>query len=131
MTCFVLHGSSDSKVFWKFCGGRAGGKRDVLCISEMFPSASSYQNLLFVHLCAFSTLRPESITINSHLFWGFSGGSDSKESTCNAADTSSIPGSGRYPGEGNGNPLQYSCLENSIDRGTSWAPVHAVAKSRT
>ena len=47
---------------------------------------------------------------------GFPGGSDSKESACNAEDQRSVPGSGRSPGEGNGNPLQYSCLENSIDR---------------
>ena len=46
-----------------------------------------------------------------------SGGSDSKESACNAGDTSSIPGLGRSPGEGNGNSLQYSSLENSMDRG--------------
>ena len=44
---------------------------------------------------------------------------------------SSIPGSGRSPGEGNGNPLQYSCLENPMDRGAWWATVHGVAKSRT
>ena len=44
---------------------------------------------------------------------------------------SSIPGSERSPGEGNGNPLQYSCLENSVDRGTWWAIVHGVAKSQT
>ena len=44
-------------------------------------------------------------------------GSDGKESGCNAGDLSSIPGLGRYPGEGNGYPLQYSCLENSMDRG--------------
>ena len=48
---------------------------------------------------------------------GFPGGSDSKESTCNAGDPSLIPGSGRLPGEGNGKPLQYSCLENPMDRG--------------
>ena len=48
---------------------------------------------------------------------GFLGGSDSKESTCNAVDQGSIPGSGRSPGEGNGYPLQYYCLENSMDRG--------------
>ena len=46
------------------------------------------------------------------------GGSDGKESACNAGVSGSIPGSGRYPGEGTGNPLQYSCLENSMDRGT-------------
>ena len=49
---------------------------------------------------------------------GFPGGSDSKASSCNAGDLGSIPGSGRSPGEGNGNPLQYSGLENSMDRGT-------------
>ena len=47
---------------------------------------------------------------------GFPGGSDGKVSACNAGDPGSIPGSGRSPGEGNGNPLQYSCLENSMDR---------------
>ena len=46
------------------------------------------------------------------------GGSDSKEPACNAGDLGSIPGSGRFPGEGNGYPLQYSCLENSMNRGT-------------
>ena len=51
------------------------------------------------------------------LGWGFPGGSDSKESACNVGDLGSIPGSGRSPGEGNGNPLQYSCLENSMDEG--------------
>ena len=54
-----------------------------------------------------------------------------KESACNAGDPGSIPGSGICPGEGNGNPLQYSCLENSMDRGAWWAAVHAVTKSRT
>ena len=48
---------------------------------------------------------------------GFPCGSDGKESACNVGDLSLIPGSGRYPGEGNGNPLQYSCLENSMDGG--------------
>ena len=49
--------------------------------------------------------------------WGFPGGSDGKESTCNAGDLTSIPGLGRSPGGGHGTPLQYSCLENSMDRG--------------
>ena len=48
---------------------------------------------------------------------GFPGGSDSKACACNAGDLGSIPGSGRSPGEGNGNPLQFSCLENSMDEG--------------
>ena len=62
---------------------------------------------------------------------GLPGGSDSKESTCNAGDPGSTPGSERSPGEGNGNPLQYSCLENSMDRGAWRATVHGVAKSQT
>ena len=52
-------------------------------------------------------------------------------SASNAGDLDSIPGSGRSPGEGNGNPLQYSCLENPMDGGAWWATVHGVAKSRT
>ena len=52
----------------------------------------------------------------------FPGGSDGKESACNAGDLGSISGSGRFPGEGNGYPLQYSCLENPMDRGAWWAP---------
>ena len=58
-------------------------------------------------------------------------GSDSKESACNAGDPGLVPGSGRSPREGNGTPLQYSCLENSMDRGAWPATVHGVAKSWT
>ena len=58
-------------------------------------------------------------------------GSDGKESACNAGDPSSIPGSGRSPGEGNGKPLQYSCLENPINREAWWAIMHVVASSWT
>ena len=50
----------------------------------------------------------------------FPGGSDGEESTCNARDPGSIPRSGRFPGEGDGNPLQYSCLGNPVDRGAWW-----------
>ena len=52
-------------------------------------------------------------------------------SACNAGDLGLIPGSGRSPGEGNGNPLQNSCLENPMDRGAWWATVHGVAKGQT
>ena len=61
----------------------------------------------------------------------FPGGSDCKESTCNAEDLGSVPGLGRFPTEGNGYPLQYSCLENPMDRGYWWATVHGVTKSQT
>ena len=53
-------------------------------------------------------------------------GSDGEETACNAGDLGSVPGLGRSPGEGNGNSPQYSCLENSMDRGAWWATVHAV-----
>ena len=62
---------------------------------------------------------------------GFPGSLDGKASAYNAGDLGSIPGSGRSPGEGNGNPLQYSCLENPMDQGVWWATVHGVTKSRT
>ena len=61
----------------------------------------------------------------------FPGGSDSKASAYNAGDPASIPGSGRSPGEGNGSPLQYSCLENPMNKGAWLATVHGVAKSWT
>ena len=56
---------------------------------------------------------------DSHKTIGFPDGSDGKESACNVGDLDSIPESGKSSGEGNGNPLQYSCLENSMDRGYS------------
>ena len=62
---------------------------------------------------------------------GLPGGSDSKEYACNVGDPGSIPRSGRSPGEGNGNSLQYSCLENPMDRGAWRVRVHGVAKNQT
>ena len=59
---------------------------------------------------------------------GFPGGADGKESVCNAGDLGSIPGSGRSPAKGNGNPLQYSCLGNPIDREIWQAMVHGITK---
>ena len=60
---------------------------------------------------------------------GFPGGSDCKKSACNAGHLGSISESGRSPGGGNGNPLQYSCLENFMDRGAWWATVYSIPKS--
>ena len=59
------------------------------------------------------------------------GVSDGEESTCSVGDPGLIPGLERSPGEGNGNPLQYSCLENPMDRGAWWATVHGIAKNQT
>ena len=72
-------------------------------------------------------------SIDHFVYWlmSFPGGSDSKESACNAGDLSSIPRSGRCPGEGNSYPLQYSCLENPMDRRPWQATVHGITKSRT
>ena len=71
------------------------------------------------------------MTARKTIAWSFPGGSEVKVSACNVGDLGSIPGLGRSPGEGNGNPLQYSCLENPMDRGAWWAIVHGVAKSWT
>ena len=62
---------------------------------------------------------------------GLPSGSDGKQSACNAGDPGSIPDWGRFPRERNGNPFQYSCLENSMNRGAWWATVHGVTKSQT
>ena len=70
------------------------------------------------------------LNTNSHT-GGFLGGSDSKESACNAGDLGWIPGLGRSPREGNGYPFQYSCLVNPMDRGAWWAIVHRVTQSQT
>ena len=71
------------------------------------------------------------IKLGSGFIKSLPGGSDGKESACNAEDLGSIPGLETSPGEGNGNPLQYSCLENPTDRGAQQATVDGVTKSRT
>ena len=73
------------------------------------------------------------VIYNSSVAWsgGFPCSSVGKESASNAGDWGSIPGLGRSPGEENGNPLQYSCLENPMDRGAWQATVHGIAKSQT
>ena len=68
--------------------------------------------------------------IGIHFQKGCPSGSASKESACNAGDLSLIPGSGRSPGGRHGSPLQYSCLENPMNRGAWWATVHGVAESQ-
>ena len=75
------------------------------------------------HICLVNT--------ETVLMFSFPGGSEVKASASNTGDLGSIPGSGRSPRERNGNPLQYSCLENLMDGGAWWATVHGVAKSRT
>ena len=84
-------------------------------------------------MSAFYCLCPEEwYDVHSHFIDENSpGGSDGEESTCNVGDPGSIPGSGRSPEEGNSHPLQYFCLENSMDIGTWQATVHGVTKSQT
>ena len=75
--------------------------------------------------------RHSLVLVKKNLHSSKCGGSEVKASACNAGGLGSIPGSGRSPGEGNSNSLQYSCLENPMDRGAWWATVHGVAKSQT
>ena len=69
--------------------------------------------------------------LNFPISMGFPGSSDGKKSACNAGDWGLIPGLGRSPGEANGYPLQYSCLENPRDGGAWWAAIYGVAQSQT
>ena len=85
--------------------------------------------ILFTHKNEGNPTIYNSINESRGLYTSFPCSSNSKESACDVGDTGSIPGSGRSSGEGNGNPLQYSCLENPVDRGVWWATVHGVAKS--
>ena len=109
--------------------------------SQCFSTLS--QGYLQLKACKCILRRPTSpslgFTSNSHpeqiqwieTFPERSGVAGGKESACNAGDLDLTPGSGRSPGEGNGNPLQYSCLENLMDRGAWWATVHGVTESHT
>ena len=87
---------------------------DFLGTSETMLTVAKWRmNILDVALLA--VLEPFHSWNTQDLLRGFPGGSDGKASVCNAGDPGSIPGSGRYPGEGNGYPIQYSCLENPMD----------------
>ena len=83
------------------------------------------------HLCLAFVASSDWATVICHVIWCFLIGSGGKESACNVGDLSLIPGSGRSPGEGNGNPHQYSCLENPMDGGVWQATVNGIAKSWT
>ena len=90
--------------------------------------------IFFYYNCFKGLLEPQSrykLMKRFSYLWSSPGGPDGRESACIVGDQGSIPGSGRFPGEGNGYPLQYSCLENFLGRGAWWAAVHDVAQSRT
>ena len=92
--------------------------------------SSEYSGLMFFRIDWFHLLTVQDKCIFLFIL-DFPRGSEVKVSACNAEDLGSIPGSGRSPGEGNGNPLQYSCLENPMDGRAWWATVHGVTKSWT
>ena len=135
----LLVGGARNHPSWGEKGSEKRGKRD------MFPERLGYFESWSNHsilmgggvsrcVCAQSSKHFVMLfgyTVPLDAFQGFPGGSDGKESACPAGDWSLIPGSGRSPGEGNGCPLQYSCLENSMDRGAWRATVCGVAKSWT
>ena len=88
-----------------------------------FPNVTSFSPTL-------SCFSPVAIVF-PYFHAGFPGGLDGKESACNLGDPGLIPGLGRCPGGGHSNPLQYSCLENPMDRGTWWYTVQGVAQNHT
>ena len=92
--------------------------------SQVLPLSWLFSSLLLPGL--FNSLSGQQLLGSIKYDGGFSGDSDGKESACSAGDLDWIPGSGRFPGERNGNPLQYSCLENPMDRGAWRAIVHGV-----
>ena len=119
-------------------GGGCGSPLQYSCLENPMDRGAPRAT---VHRVAKSWTQLKQLSAHSHtrilLFscnlWpmGFAGGSDGKESTCNAGDLGSIPGLGRSSGGGHGHPLQYSCLENPMDRGAWRVTVHGVTKSQT
>ena len=107
------------------------------CVGSLMPHGQTFQTTLF--LSSPGVGHPGDaplVALRDHLCWGSpqywaSQVGSGKEYACNAGDLGSIPGLGRSPGGRHGNPLQYSCLENPMDRGAWWAAVHGVAKSQT
>ena len=90
--------------------------------------SNGYSGLISFGIDWFDLLAVQGTLKNFHIGLG---GLDGKESACSAGDLGLIPGSGRSPGERNGNPLQYSCLDNSMDRRAWWDTVHGVTRSWT
>ena len=102
---------------------------EVKCVTQVLEGKTFFSTMTpFLHSSSlWAVFQPVTILT----LWDFPGGSDGKESACNAGDLGSISGSGRSPGEGNGYPLHYSCLENSMDRGAWRATVYEITKSQT
>ena len=86
---------------------------------------------VYMYVCVMSMSVYVCACVCIYVYMGFPDGSDGKESACNVADPDWISGLGRSPGEENGNPLQYSCLENSMEKEAWYTIVHVISKSRT
>ena len=97
-----------------------------LAISSKTMKQSKTQQFQFQEFILHIFLQTCKLYIYIYDYLGFPGGSDCKEAACNAGDPGLIPGSERFPGGGNGYPLQYSCLENFMDRGAWWATDHGI-----
>ena len=106
---------------------QSGRKQDLEVVREGYWNSVS---TLLRNSTDTSVPLQSSYSVGIHVIWGFPGGSEVKASAYNVRNLGSIPGWGRSPGEENGNPLQYSCLENPMDGGAWWATVHGVTKSR-
>ena len=129
----TLEGTTDSmdmslSKLWETVKGREAWGAAAHRVAKSQTQLSTWTTATAWHSqspCSFMT------QVSQALPMGFPGGSDHKESACIVGDSGWIPGLGRSPGKGNGYPLQYSFLENSMDSGTWWAIVHGVAKSQT
>ena len=116
---------------WECSGGADGKPRSSGSLEKGSPKAGA-PRLERPHVLGWDRTHVTCLAGKSLIVLpSFPGGSDSKVSACSAGDPGLIPGSGRSPGEGNGNPLQYSCLENPMDRGAWRATVHGFTKSWT
>ena len=125
LQCSCLENPRDRGSWWAAVYGVAQSRTRLKRLSS---SSNSSSWCIYIYV----TLWPKHCLIL--IYWihmGFLGSLNGEESACNVKDLGSIPGLGKIPREGHCNPLQYSCLENSMDRGAWWATVHGVAKSQT
>ena len=116
---------------WNLPGSSVLGTLQARTLKWVAMPSSRGSSPMGSNLCLLHLLHWQVDSLPCSLIRCFPGRSDGKESACNAGDLGSIPGSGRSPGEGNGYLLQYSCLENSANRGAWQTTVHGVPKSRT
>ena len=115
------------------CWGILWGQGLEVCVWEIEYDSGSFETIIdkLFQIKIFIIYNQDYPRVLKCVHQDFPGGSDGKASTYNAGDPGSIPGLGRSSGEENGNPLQYSCLENSMDRGAWWVTVNGVTKSQT